>query len=43
MKKFNGSWGIFWLWMILFFPASLIYWLAKQEEVKKGHRYYNEN
>lgn len=40
MKKFNGHWGWFWFWIIMMFPVAIIYWAVKQEEVKKGHRYY---
>lgn len=31
MKKFNGSWGTFWVWMFVFFPAAMLYWAVKQE------------
>lgn len=40
MKKFNGHWGLFWLWVFLFWPVAIVFWAVKQEEVKKGHRYY---
>jgi len=42
MRKFNGSWGWFWFWLIMFFPVAIVYWHAKQEEVKSGHRYYKK-
>ncbi len=42
MKKFNGSYFWLWTWIFLCFPVAVIYWAVKQEEVKKGHRYYDD-
>ena len=40
MKSFNGHWGIFCLWLVLFWPLAIVYWAVKVEEIKKGHRDY---
>ncbi len=31
-KKFVGKPGVFWLWMILFFPVAIVYYFANYEE-----------
>lgn len=31
MKKFKGSWAVFWIWMFVFFPMAIVYWAVKQE------------
>ncbi len=40
MKKFNGSYGWLWFWIIGGWPIAIVYWAVRQEEVKKGHRAY---
>ncbi len=42
MKKFNGSMGWLWLWIILLWPVAVVYWAVNREEVKKGHRAYGK-
>ena len=36
MKKFNGSMGWLVFWAIFCFPAAIVYWCMRQEEVKNN-------
>ena len=42
MRKFNGSYGWLWFWIIGGWPIAIVYWAVRQEEVKKGHRAYGK-
>ena len=33
-KQFSGSWGVFWLWIILFWPIAIVYWASKQVAIE---------
>lgn len=30
----QGSWIVFWIWMVIFFPVAIIYYLFKMKKVK---------
>jgi len=29
-NKFNGSYGWFWFWILVFWPMAIIYWAVRQ-------------
>lgn len=38
MKKFKGSKGVLWTWIILFWPVAIVYWAMKQEQVNTKNK-----
>jgi len=30
----NGSWIVFWIWLIFCFPIAFLYWLFKLRKIK---------
>jgi hypothetical protein len=31
-KEFTGSWGVFFLWLLLFFPVAIIYFFMNYRD-----------
>ena len=38
----SGNWAVFFIWLILFFPIAILYWLFKIKKTMTYEKWENE-